>query len=235
MARTAVLIMAAGAGERFAGKEPKIFCPISKRPVIVWSAERFARHREVDSIIAVVAPGHETRVREVLSDHHVGKISDVVAGGSTRQESVRLGLEGLDGVYETVLIHDAGRPCLTAALIDRVVEALRTHDAVVPVWPVVETLVREADGSIDAILDRVHISGAQTPQGFSVSLIIRAHRNAMARGLSSSDDGSLVFALGEKVRTIPGERTNIKITYAEDAPVAEAILRATASSTGEGE
>ena len=235
MARTAVLIMAAGAGERYAGTEPKVLSPILRRPVIVWSAERFARHREVDSIIVVVAPGHETRVRDVLGDHHVGKITGVVAGGSTRQESVRLGLDGLDGVYDTVLIHDAARPCLTAALISRVCDALRTHDAVVPVWPVVETLVRESDGSIDAILDRVHISGAQTPQGFRVSLIARAHRNAIAKGFSSSDDGSLVFALGEKVRTIPGERTNIKITYAEDAPVAEAILRATASSTEEGE
>lgn len=234
MARTAVLIMAAGAGERFAGKEPKIFRPLSGRPVIVWSVERFARHREIDSIIVVVAPGDETRVREVLGDHHVGKIAGVVAGGSTRQESVRLGLDTVDGVYETVLIHDAARPCLTAALIGRVFEALRTHDAVVPVWPVVETLVREADGSIDAILDRVHISGAQTPQGFRASLIARAHRNAMVQGFSSSDDGSLVFALGEKVRTIAGERTNIKITYAEDAPVAEAILRAAAPSTEEG-
>ena len=84
MARTAVLIMAAGAGERYAGTEPKVLSPILRRPVIVWSAERFARHREVDSIIVVVAPGHESRVREVLGDHHVGKITGVVAGGSTR-------------------------------------------------------------------------------------------------------------------------------------------------------
>ena len=144
---------------------------------------------------------------------------------------MRLGLETLDADCGFVLIHDAARPCVGADLIGGVIGALSGGGAVVPVLPAVDTLVRESDGAVDAILDRVHISGVQTPQGFHSALILRAHRSAKAKGFTSSDDGSLVFALGEKVRTIEGERTNIKITYPEDAAVAEAILGA--ARTGE--
>jgi len=101
---------------------------------------------------------------------------------------------------------------------------LRDNDAVIPVTPAVDTLVREDGGMLDALLDRVHISAVQTPQAFRTDLIVRAHREAEAKGFSSSDEGSLVFALGETVRTIPGERTNIKITFEDDVPIAEAIL-----------
>ncbi len=226
--------MAAGAGERFAGGEPKTLHPLLGKPVLVWSVDRFARHRSVDSVTVVVAPGDENRVAEVLKVHGIPKIAGVVAGGKTRQESVRLGLDALDPSFEVVLIHDAVRPCVTPVLIGRVLDAVSADSAVVPVCPAVETLVHESAGAVDAILDRVHISGVQTPQGFKCDLILRAHRRAKATGFTSSDDGSLVFAMGEKVRAITGERTNIKITYAEDAPIAEAIIRMTASPVGEG-
>jgi 2-C-methyl-D-erythritol 4-phosphate cytidylyltransferase len=224
MSNVAALIMAAGTGERFEGPGSKILYPLLGRPVLVWSAERFALNRSVASITVVVCPGDEHVVREVLEKHRVSKIAQIVAGGDTRQESVGLGLDALGSTYDTVLVHDAARPCVTPLLIDRILEALRTDGAVIPVWPAVDTLVREEGGVVDAILDRVHISSVQTPQGFRAELLLRAHRNAKERGLSSSDDGSVVFALGEPVRTIAGERGNIKVTYVEDAPVAEAIL-----------
>lgn len=226
MAKIVALIMAAGSGERFSGKGPKTLFPLLGVPTVVWSARRFARHPAVDSIVVVAAPGEEERIRSTLDDHRVGKIARVATGGPTRQESVRLGLETLDADCGFVLIHDAARPCVGADLIGGVIGALSAGGAVVPVLPAVDTLVRESDGAVDAILDRVHISGVQTPQGFRAALAVSAHRSAKAKGLTSSDDGSLVFALGEKVRTVEGERTNIKITYPEDAPIAEAILRA---------
>jgi 2-C-methyl-D-erythritol 4-phosphate cytidylyltransferase len=231
MAKTVALIMAAGAGERFADKGSKTLFALHGIPTLVWSARRFAGHHAVHEIVVVAAPGEEARIRSALEEHGVGKIARVTAGGPTRQESVRLGLETLDPECGSVLIHDAARPCVGAGLIGRVIDALASHDAVVPVLPAVDTLVRESNGAVDAILDRVHISGVQTPQGFRSALIVRAHRSAKAKGFTSSDDGSLVFALGEKVRTIEGERTNIKITYPEDAAVAEAILGA--ARTGE--
>ena len=229
--------MAAGTGERFESKDPKKFYTLLDRPMLVWTAERFAVHPGIDSITVVVTPGEEKRVSSVLDEHGVpggasvvaggdgvsGGVS-VVAGGATRQESVRLGLESLDPSVDIVLIHDAARPCLTPLLIDRTLDVLKEHAAVIPAVPVVDTLVREEDGNVAAIVDRTHISGVQTPQGFHRNLIVRAHAEAVRRGSVVSDDGSLVLAIGEEVRTIPGEGTNIKITYIEDAVIAEAIL-----------
>ena len=224
MGTTTALIMAAGSGDRFEGTEPKALYPLLGRPVLVWSAERFAMHPGVDSITVVVPPAEEARFGAVLEKHRVAKLARVIAGGETRQDSVRLGLDAVDPACDVVLVHDAARPCVTPALVSRALDALKTHGAAVPVWPVVDTLVREDGGTVDAILDRVHISGVQTPQGFRRDLLLRAHRSAKARGVTSSDDGTLVFALGEAVRAIQGERTNIKITYIEDAAIAEAIL-----------
>ena len=103
-------------------------------------------------------------------------------------------------------------------------EALASHGAVVPAVAATDTLIRNFENRVDAIIDRVHVAGVQTPQAFRFDLILRAHREAKARGFQSSDDGSLVLALGEPVHTLPGERTNIKVTYRDDVAIAEAIL-----------
>ena len=95
----------------------------------------------------------------------------------------------------------------------------------VPVVPATDTLVRDYQGRVDAILDREHVAGVRTPQAFRLALILRAHREAKARGFQSSDDGSLVLALREPVHTIPGERTNLKVTFRDDVAIAEAILK----------
>lgn len=225
MSKTSALIMAAGTGERFESKTPKKFYPLLDRPMIVWTVERFAVHAGVDSITIVVTPGEESQVASVLDEHGVPGNFSVVAGGETRQESVRLGLESLPPEGDVVLIHDAGRPCLTPLLIDRTLDVLKSHPAVVPVVPAVDTLVRvDDDGRVEAVVDRTHIAGVQTPQGFHRELIVRAHTAALETGSVVSDDGSLVLAVGEEVRTIPGEGTNIKITYIEDAVIAEAVL-----------
>jgi 2-C-methyl-D-erythritol 4-phosphate cytidylyltransferase len=224
MGKTIALIMAAGSGERFEGAEPKKFYLLRGRPALAWTIERFSIHPRVDSITVVVAPGDEDRVKELVASEQLANVGQIVCGGATRQESVRMGLESMDASCEKVLVHDAVRPCLTALLVDRTIEALESCDAVVPAWPVVDTLVREEGGQVDAILDRAHISGVQTPQGFRTELLVKAHRRAQSDEFVSSDDGSLVLALGERVTTIPGERTNIKITYIEDAMIAEAIL-----------
>jgi 2-C-methyl-D-erythritol 4-phosphate cytidylyltransferase len=223
MPMTDALIVAAGTGERF-GKGPKQFAPLHGRPVIAWAIEPFSRNDRIGGITVVVAPGHEERVRRLAAENGLNKIHAIVPGGDTRQDSVKRGLEALDANSESVLIHDAARPCLSGELLQRILEALRSTDAVVPSEPVVDTLIHERGGALNAILDRVGISRVQTPQGFRTSLIRRAHRNAEAKGIVSSDDASLVFALGEPVKTVAGERGNIKITFEDDLAIAEAIV-----------
>jgi 2-C-methyl-D-erythritol 4-phosphate cytidylyltransferase len=151
-------------------------------------------------------------------------VSVVVEGGERRQDSVRLGVEALPETATHVLVHDAARPCLSLALLDRMVAALNKHGAVVPAVPAVDTLVVSTGDAVDAIVNRTNIAGVQTPQAFETQLLLRAHRKAFADGLKSSDDGSLVLALGERVATVAGDHTNIKITYPEDVAIAEAIL-----------
>ena len=213
----------AGTGERFGTR--KQTSVLGGRPMLAWSAELLAKSPRVSALVVVTPPGEESALRDVLEGEAAYKLAATVAGGATRQDSVFNGLEQAPDGTTHVLIHDAARPCLSAALRDRVIDALSSHAAVVPAMPVTDTLIRDVDASVDAILDRVHLAGVQTPQAFQLDLIRRAHRAARDRGFKSSDDGSLVLALGEKVCTVPGERTNLKVTFREDLMIAEAILK----------
>jgi 2-C-methyl-D-erythritol 4-phosphate cytidylyltransferase len=224
MVHIAALIMAAGRGQRFEGGAPKQLTLVGGRPMVAWSIERFATFAEIERVVLVIPPAQTDAWRATLAEPSGELVSDVVEGGQRRQESVRLGLEALPEAITHVLIHDAARPCLSTQLLAQIVEAVRRNDAVVPAVPVVDTLAVESGATIDAIVDRTNIVSVQTPQAFEKQLVLRAHRKAYADGLRSSDDGSLVRALGGKVKTIPGERTNMKITYAEDVTIAEEIL-----------
>jgi 2-C-methyl-D-erythritol 4-phosphate cytidylyltransferase len=227
MAHIAALIMAAGHGERFEGAAPKQLALVGGRPMVAWSIERFASCTDIEQVYLVIPPAQTGAWRVALAEPSAELVNDVVEGGQRRQDSVRLGVEALPETITHVLIHDAARPCLSAQLLARVIEAIRDNAAVVPVVPVVDTLAVDAGEAVDAIVDRTKIISVQTPQAFEKQLVLRAHRKAYADGLRSSDDGSLVLALGETVKTIPGERTNIKITYAEDIAIAEEILSRT--------
>jgi len=220
----AALIMAGGSGERFRSTAPKQLVPIAGRPMIAWSASVLASVPQVASIILVTPSGVEMSLTEAMPPEASRKVRAVVAGGATRQESVYNGLKSLPGGTTHVLIHDAARPCMSHTLVTRILDSLETHDAVIPSVPITDTLVREVDGSVDAIVDRAYVAGVQTPQGFRAELILRAHREAAARGFQTSDDGSLVLALGLPVHTVAGERSNLKVTFAEDVRTAEAHL-----------
>jgi 2-C-methyl-D-erythritol 4-phosphate cytidylyltransferase len=219
------LIMAAGSGSRFDAGTPKQTAMLNGRAMIAWSAAMLARSPRVSALVVVVPPEIGPSLRDAIPEDAAHKVHALVAGGATRQDSVYNGLEQVPDGTTHVLIHDAARPCLSAALRDRVIDALASHHAVVPAVAVTDTLIRDVDASVDVILDRVHIAGVQTPQGFQLDLIRRAHRIARAHGFKSSDDGSLVLALAEKVATVFGERTNLKVTFRDDLAIAEAILK----------
>lgn len=224
MAHIAALIMAAGRGERFSGGGSKQLALVGGRPMVAWSIERMASCQEIEHVALVIPRAQSDEWRATLAEPSGQMVDGVVEGGDRRQDSVRLGLEALPDDITHVLIHDAARPCLSAELLERIVGELRDNGAVVPVIPVVDTLVVERNDTVEAIIDRGNVALVQTPQAFEKQLVRRAHRSAFASGLESSDDGSLVLSLGETVKTIPGDRANIKVTYAEDIPVAEKIL-----------
>jgi 2-C-methyl-D-erythritol 4-phosphate cytidylyltransferase len=224
MSVTTALIMAAGTSERFGEQTPKQFCMIDKHPVLAWNVRLFSDIRAVTNLVIVITPGLERRVMEMVDQYGFESVAQVVPGGETRQQSVRKGLEALADDVDYVLVHDAARPCVSGELIERVMTALETSAAVVPAVPAVDTLIMQNGDTLDAIVDRNHIACVQTPQGFKKELLIKAHRQAAARGLQSSDDGSLVLAIEEPVKVVRGEPDNIKITYREDLTTAGAIL-----------
>jgi 2-C-methyl-D-erythritol 4-phosphate cytidylyltransferase len=219
--------MAAGRGDRFEGEIPKQLALVSGRPMIAWSIERFAAHAAIRTIVLVGPPDQTEAWQAAMAEPSGTHVDKLVGGGERRQDSVRLGVEALPEAVTHVLVHDAARPCLSAELLDRIVKALDGSNAVVPAVPAVDTLVVDTDGRVDAIVDRSTIAGVQTPQAFEKQLLLRAHRKAHAEGLRSSDDGSLVLALGETVTTVPGDRLNIKVTWPDDVAIAEAILNRT--------
>jgi 2-C-methyl-D-erythritol 4-phosphate cytidylyltransferase len=221
---TTALLMSAGSGERFGEKLPKQFLALGGRPALIWPAQLFEMHAGIDAVAAVVPAGHEARVRDMFREWHISKAEIVVTGGATRQESVMRGLEAVKGAGGNVIVHDAVRPCMTVELLERVIAALVEHEAVVPVIPGVDTLYHLSGDEMDALVDRANIAHVQTPQGFRMELLAEAHRAAAGRGTMSSDDGSLVFALGKKVHAVSGERNNIKITFKDDVALAEALL-----------
>jgi 2-C-methyl-D-erythritol 4-phosphate cytidylyltransferase len=219
------LIMAGGSGERFGAGTAKQLVMLRGKPVLAWSAALFARTPRVTGIVVVGPRADEEKMRAALPTEVVVKTRAYVPGGATRQESVFAGLQAVPAGTTHVLIHDAARPCLSEALRDAVIKALGEHDAVVPTIPATDTLVHVRDGRVVSVVDRASIARVQTPQGFRLDLIREAHQAAKARDFHSSDDGSLVLALGRPVAAIPGERTNIKVTYRDDIAIAEAILK----------
>ena len=210
------IIVAAGSATRMAGAD-KIFAPLAATPIIAHTLRAFEESRLVSLIVLVLAPERLDDGRAVSGR----KVTAVVAGGSRRQDSVRLGLEAL-GECEYVLVHDGPRPFVTSDLIKRAIEAARENGAAVPAVPVTDT-IKEAgeDGLVARTLDRSRLHAIQTPQAFRRDILVRAHAEVAA---DVTDDAAMVEALGIPVRIFEGDPRNIKITTPEDLRLAEAML-----------
>jgi 2-C-methyl-D-erythritol 4-phosphate cytidylyltransferase / 2-C-methyl-D-erythritol 2,4-cyclodiphosphate synthase len=215
------LIVASGRGLRFGdAARPKQYQPLAGRAVLHHCLERFCRHPRVDAVRAVIQP--EDRA---LYDRAADGLELLApaAGGATRQESVRRGLESLQAAAPAVvLIHDGVRPLVDAALIDRVIEGLVEHVAVLPALPVTDTLKRVADDRVLGTVERDGLFRAQTPQGFRYPEILDAHRRQA--GTAMTDDVALAEAAGLAVAVVAGDEQNLKITAPEDLGRAERLL-----------
>ena len=147
----------------------------------------------------------------------------VVAGGDTRSDSVRAGLDAVPETAGVVVVHDAARPLATSALFDAVIEAVqRGADAAVPGLPLTDTVKRIDGTQVEETVDRAHLVTVQTPQAFRADVLRRVH----SAGGHATDDAALVEASGGKVVVVPGEPRNIKITDQTDLLIAAALLDA---------
>lgn len=216
--KIALLLVAAGRGERMGGAVPKQYRELSGRPVIAQAMQPFLDHPAISIAQAVIGVGDEALYRATIDDHP--GLARPVTGGASRQESVRIGLEALASAKpDLVLIHDAARPWVSAALIDRVLGALGGADAALPVLPVTDTVKSlDAGGRVAGTIPRETLGLAQTPQGFNFELIVKAHRDAARQGLAVTDDAALAEWAGLKVAAVAGEPSNRKITTLADLP-----------------
>ena len=220
MRKTDALIVAAGRGTRFDKGRPKQYRHLAGRPIVRYSLEAFTAHPLIRRVVTVIHPDD----RELFDTACEGlDPAPPVAGGDSRQESVLRGLEGLNAdPPDQVLIHDAARPFLTAALIDRLVVALEKTDGALPALPVVDSLKRGADGLVAGEVERQDLWRAQTPQAFRYAAILAAHRSQ--QGAALTDDAAVARAAGLSVALVPGSEENIKVTEIADLTAAERRL-----------
>lgn len=226
MPRFGVILAAAGQSSRFNDANyKKPFAPLAGRPVWLHSAEKFVDRDDVGQVVVVVAPEDREGFVEKFGASLAFMGITLAEGGAQRADSVRRGVEKLAADIDMVAIHDAARPCLAQAWIDRVFEAgVRTGAAILAI-PVAGTLKRVGtDHAIVETVDRSGLWEAQTPQVFRRDVLEKAI--AAGQGGSPTDEASLVEAIGQKVTVVPGSPINLKITSREDLRLAEQALKA---------
>jgi 2-C-methyl-D-erythritol 4-phosphate cytidylyltransferase/2-C-methyl-D-erythritol 2,4-cyclodiphosphate synthase len=218
----AAVLVAAGRGERASVGGPKQYRQIGGKAIIRHTIERFAAHPAVRRILVVIHADDEDLFRQALEPQVA--LVDFVIGGATRQDSVRLGLEALEAATpDLVLIHDAVRPFVDDALLDRVIGAVSSTQGSIPALHLVETIKRaKNDGTIAETVDRRQLFGAQTPQGFPYPAILAAHRKAAEAGRSDfTDDAAIAEWVGLPVKLVEGSPDNVKITWPRDIQMAD--------------
>ncbi len=230
--RNIAVILAGGVGSRMGGSEPKQFLSLGGRTVIEHSIETFANHPSIDEVAVVIHPDWRGRMEEIAARGRWEKLRKIVDGGSERyMSSLNAIMAYIDEPDDTnLLLHDAARPFMSAAIVDRVVAALERHEAVGVAVPSTDT-VWEVHPDFDAvevgrfvarIPERRLMWRAQTPQAFRLPLIRDAYQRALQDPqFRATDDCGVVrqYMPGTKITVVEGEGRNMKLTNAEDLPV----------------
>jgi 2-C-methyl-D-erythritol 4-phosphate cytidylyltransferase/2-C-methyl-D-erythritol 2,4-cyclodiphosphate synthase len=231
-ATVAILVVAGGRGTRAGGAQPKQYRPLLGLPVLSRTLANLLSAAPAAHLRAVIHPDdHAAYAAAVRAVPVAGSdLSEPAIGGSTRQQSVRNGLEALaaDGLppEAIVLVHDAARPFASRDLITRAIENARSHGAAVPGLPLTDSVKQVApSGRIHGSPDRASLRTVQTPQAFRFDVLLAAHRQAADAGeYDLSDDAAVVERAGHAVYVFDGEKENLKLTTADDFSRAEARL-----------
>ena len=205
---TAAIIVAAGRGTRAGGEIPKQWQRLGARSIAAHAMQPFADHAGIASLVLVLHP--DDLAGDLWRDTPP---AIVVAGGATRKASVMAGLAAVPAGTTQVLIHDAARPLVSAAIIDRVLTALQTHQGAAPAVPVTDTLWHGAGGQVTGVQDRTGLYRAQTPQGFHLAPLLAAQQMHID---DATDDVGVARAAGLDVAIVAGDETNIKVTTPGD-------------------
>jgi 2-C-methyl-D-erythritol 4-phosphate cytidylyltransferase len=210
------------------GDRTKQYLHLEDRPILAVTLEALQKCILLDTIVLVV-PSKDVKFcqKEIVEKFGIFKVENVVPGGKLRQDSVRMGLESLNGRCDLVLIHDGVRPMVEPDLVEAVIRTALKHRAAISALPAKETVKAVNDRhEVTATYDRTKLWMVQTPQAFHYEDILKAHREALKNGLTeATDDAFLVEKLGIPVRVVPGSEKNIKVTTPHDLALAQYLLR----------
>jgi 2-C-methyl-D-erythritol 4-phosphate cytidylyltransferase / 2-C-methyl-D-erythritol 2,4-cyclodiphosphate synthase len=235
--RVAAVVVAAGRGLRAGGDVPKQYRGLAGEPVIRPALIAFLSHPRIAAVQPVIHPDDQAMFGAATAG--LTNLLPPVWGGATRQASVCAGLEAVGAKSpDIVLIHDAARPFVSDALIDRAIDTAKTRGAAVPAIAIADTVKKiDDDAVVTATLDRNHLRMVQTPQAFGFDLIMTAHRRAAASGRDDfTDDAALAEWAGHRVSVFEGEARNVKLTTNDDFARAEIARHAALADvrTGNG-
>jgi len=216
--------VAAGAGERLGGERPKAFAGLAGRPLLAESLERLDASDWIDAIVVAAPAGWEEPAILLAEELVASKVAAVVTGGATRAESVRAGLAEVPADALVVLVHDAARPLVDDAVVERLLVRLSDGvDGAVPGIAIRDTVKRIDGGLVVETIDRDTLVAVQTPQAF-VAPRLRSAYEGDAGG--ATDCASLVERAGGRVAVVEGDPRLVKVTTAEDLEIAARLLAA---------
>jgi 2-C-methyl-D-erythritol 4-phosphate cytidylyltransferase len=206
---------------------PKQFLQIGGREILTRTLEVFEACRAIDDVWVVVAAEQCASCQRTIVEHYgFQKIRGVIAGGTTRQESVWRGLQQVADAVTLIVVHDGVRPLVTDLLLQQTLEQASRHGAAIAAVPLKDTLKRvSAAGTVEATVPRESLWRVQTPQAFRHALLRRAFQHAWRQGLQATDEAGLIEALGHPVQIVPSYEHNIKITTPDDLVLCEMFLR----------
>ncbi|KEK22619.1 2-C-methyl-D-erythritol 4-phosphate cytidylyltransferase [Bacillus gaemokensis] len=219
-----LIIPAAGQGKRMGAGKNKLFLLINEVPIIVHTLRAFEKDEACRSIIMAINEEERPYFEELMKKYRIQKDVRFIQGGAERQDSVYNALQYVKQV-NYVLVHDGARPFVTNEMIHHVLTAAKQKGASICAVPVKDTVKKVEQNIVVETVERSHLRAVQTPQGFSVPLLLEAHRSAKQGCFLGTDDASLVERIGKEVGVVEGSYYNIKVTTPEDLLIAESFLR----------
>lgn len=216
------IIFAGGTGQRMNTKAvPKQFLKLHGKPILVYTLQQFQQHEKIDGIVLVVLSDWITYCEKLIAEYHLTKVSAIVPGGQTGQESIYNGVLKASELYPSdsvVLVHDGVRPIIDEQTISNNIACVKKNGTAITVAPAIETIVlKGTSNEVDNILERSRCQLAKAPQSFILSSLLDAHIHARKEGLGDFiDSACLMRHYGYKLYTIEGKTENIKITTPSD-------------------
>jgi len=218
------IITAGGSGTRLRSSSKKQFLEIAGKPMLIWTIIPFTKNKKIEEIIITLPEDEIKKFKKIVEQEFADFSIRCITGGSERQNSVCNALQVCSSDCKTVLIHDGVRPFISSEDLELLLKTALSHQAVIPVDPVKNTIKKVKDGFVSSTLERDEIYNALTPQVFDFDLIMKCHLQAQEENVSFTDDASLLEHYGFPVKVVETSSKNFKITDIDDLNLARLIL-----------